>query len=191
YNTEEDPYEVPRDADNDDILTEATWLHVLPNDESTLTDDIAWLDRDANRFNGFISPLDEDDPNGQVAGSSNQPYGTDEARGAFLYRQFIAVYDDVAPTVEDITGDLVFEDQDGNCAEPVVLTIDVDDACTSDEDYTGEAELDPFFEDVDGDGNLTLADFVPTADPGLQPNVTNNNDGTFTISFGVELPIGR
>ncbi|MEM8583975.1 MAG: T9SS type A sorting domain-containing protein [Bacteroidota bacterium] len=191
YSTEAGPYVVPRDADNDNILEEVTWLHVLPNDESTLSDDVAWLDRDGNRFNGFISPLDDDNPNGQVPGDSNQPYGTDESRGAYLYRQFIKVYDDTPPTVENATEDLVFEDQDGTCAEPVVLTINVDDACTSPDDYTASAELDPFFMDIDGDGLLTLADFVPTGDPILAPNAVNNGDGTFTVSFNVDLPIGR
>ncbi|MEL6803860.1 MAG: hypothetical protein AAFO91_08785, partial [Bacteroidota bacterium] len=161
YGTEAGPYVIPRDADNDNILEEVTWLHVLPNDESTLSDDVAWLDRDGNRFNGFISPLDDDNPNGQVPGSSSQPYGTDESRGAYLYRQFIKVYDDTPPAVANETEDLVFEDKDGTCAEPVVLTISVDDACTSPDDYTASAELDPFFMDIDGDGLLTLADFVP------------------------------
>ncbi|MEO0626443.1 MAG: hypothetical protein AAFY91_05610, partial [Bacteroidota bacterium] len=191
YGTEAGPYVIPRDADNDNILEEVTWLHVLPNDESTLSDDVAWLDRDGNRFNGFISPLDDDNPNGQVPGSSSQPYGTDESRGAYLYRQFIKVYDDTPPAVANETEDLVFEDQDGTCAEPVVLTISVDDACTSPDDYTASAELDPFFMDIDGDGLLTLADFVPTSDPVLAPNAVNNGDGTFTVSFNVDLPIGR
>ncbi len=189
YNTEEDPYMVPRDADGDDILEERTWLHVLPRDVSTLNDDIAYLDRDGNRFNGFISPLDEHDPNGQVFGSSTEPYGTDEARGGFLYIQFIKVYDDVAPEVTVVTPE-PFEDEDGDCAEPVELGFTVSDECTNAADYTATAELDPFFQDVDADGVLTLADFVPTGSPALQPNVVNNGDGTFTITFNVDLPLG-
>ncbi|MEM7575017.1 MAG: hypothetical protein AAF433_19080, partial [Bacteroidota bacterium] len=189
YSTEEDPYTIPRDADGDDFLEEQTWLHILPRAISTLDDDIAYLDRDNNRFNGFISPLDLHDPNGQVFGSSTEPYGTDESRGAFLYRQFIKVYDDVAPEVTTVNPD-PFEDEDGNCTEPVELGFTVADDCTTADDYTATAELDAFFQDIDGDEILTLADFVPTAAPALQPNVVNDN-GSFTISFDVELPLGR
>ncbi|MEM6398295.1 MAG: T9SS type A sorting domain-containing protein [Bacteroidota bacterium] len=191
YGTEAAPYVIPRDADGDDILEERTFLHVLPRNQSTEDDDIAWLDRDNNRFNGFISPLDDDDPNGQVPGASDQPYGTDASRGAFLYRQFIKVYDDTPPVVTTITDDLVFEDLEGSCDEPVVIDISVVDACSTPDDYTATAELDPFFMDIDGDGILTLADFVPTDNTALFPNAVNNNDGTFTVSFNVNLPIGR
>ncbi|MEM7574909.1 MAG: fasciclin domain-containing protein [Bacteroidota bacterium] len=190
YNTEEDPYIVPRDADNDDFLEEQTWLHVLPNDESTTLDDVAWLDADGNRFNGFISPLDDDDPNGQVPGSSSEPYGTDESRGAFLYRQFIKVYDDVAPVITTVDPDGPFNDDDGDCAAPVELGFSVADECTGIDAYDAEVELDAFFEDIDDDGVLTLADFVPTGAPALQPIVTPNGDGTFTVEFGVDLPLG-
>ncbi|MEO0787686.1 MAG: dockerin type I domain-containing protein [Bacteroidota bacterium] len=190
YSTEEDPYTVPRDADNDDILTEPTYLHVLPNNTNTLSDDVAWLDRDDNRFNGFISPLDDDDPNGQVPGASSQPYGTDESRGAYLYRQFIKVYDDINPEllVEDQGP---FEDVDGNCTEEVVFDFVLTDNCTSADDHSVTVELDAFFEDVDGDGDLTLADFVPVFDPSIAPSAVNNGNDTFTVSFNSELPLGR
>ena len=190
YNTEEDPYIVPRDADDDDFLEEATWVHVLPRDESTTLDDIAWLDSDGNRFNGFLQPLDDDDPDGAVPGSSSEPYGTDESRGAFLYRQFIKVYDDVAPVITTVDPDGPFNDDDGDCAAPVELGFSVADECTGVDAYDAEVELDPFFEDVDGDGVLTLADFVPTGAAALQPIVTDNGDGTFTVEFGVDLPLG-
>ncbi|MEM8584325.1 MAG: T9SS type A sorting domain-containing protein [Bacteroidota bacterium] len=192
YSTEEDPYVVPRDADNDDVLEEDTWLHVLPNSTATTFDDVAWLDRDGNRFNGFISPLDEDDPNGQVPGSSSEPYGTDESRGAFLYRQFIKVYDDVAPEITVVDPDGPFTDDDGDCVAPVTLEFSVFDDCTSVDDYDAEVELDAFFEDVDGDGFLTLADFVPASGPGI-PSVivTPNGDGSFDIDFSADLPLGR
>ena len=190
YSTEEDPYTIPRDADNDDILTEPTYLHVLPNNTNTLADDIAWLDNDANRFNGFISPLDDDDPNGQVPGSSNQPYGSDESRGAYLYRQFIKVYDDINPELV-LEEQEPFRDVDGNCTEEVVIDFTLTDNCTSPDEYSATVELDAFFEDTDGDGELTLADFVPVNDPAIAPNVVNNGDSTFTITFNSELPIGR
>lgn len=189
YGTEADPYVIPRDADGDDFLEEDTWLHVLPRDASTLTDDIAWLDQDANRANGFLTPLDLHDPNGQVFGASTEAYGTDAARGAFLYRQFIKVYDDVAPELTLGTMD-EFEDFDGDCAEPVVLDFELFDACTSPAGYTATAELDAFFMDTDGNEDLNLADFVPSTSPELQPTVINNGDGTFTVSFGVALPLG-
>ncbi|MEM7575506.1 MAG: hypothetical protein AAF433_21560 [Bacteroidota bacterium] len=190
YNTEEDPYVVPRDADNDDFLEENTWVHVVPNGLGTLTDDVAWLDNDNNRNNGFISPLDDDDPNGQVPGSSAQPYGTDESRGAFLYRQFVKVYDDIAPELTIVNPDPI-EDIDGSCDETVELGFMLTDNCTSVDEFSATAELDAFFGDTDGDGSLTLADFVPSSDPTLQPNVVNNQDSTFTVSFDVNLPLGQ
>ncbi|MEM6395744.1 MAG: hypothetical protein AAF741_05305 [Bacteroidota bacterium] len=197
YTTEEDPYVIPRDADNDDILEEDTWLHVLPRSVDTPFDDVAALDRDGNRGNGFISPLDEDDPPfmpggpaGQVPGNSDEGYGTDESRGAFLYRQFIIVYDDVNPELTVVNPDGPFTDDDGDCVAPVSLEFSIFDACTSVDEYGAEVELDAFFQDQDGDNILTLADFI--ADPGVTTiTVTPNGDGTFDIDFADELPLGR
>ncbi|MEL6668015.1 MAG: hypothetical protein AAFP08_03540, partial [Bacteroidota bacterium] len=161
YTTEEDPYIIPRDADGDDVLEEETFLHVLPNGLGGIDDDVALLDNDANRNNGFISTLDlhEVTP-GLVFGASTQPYGTDESRGSFLYRQFIAVYDETPPvlTLPDLDP---FEDLDGNCTEVVEIDFTLIDECISVDDYVTSAELDAFFTDQDGDEILTLADFVP------------------------------
>ncbi|MEM7574123.1 MAG: HYR domain-containing protein [Bacteroidota bacterium] len=191
YASEEDPYIIPRDADNDDFLEEATWLHVLPRSLNTINDDIAWLDTDANRSNGFLATLDlHETPAGLVFGATTEPYGTDEARGAFLYRQYIKVYDDVPPVLT-VTNPAPFEDTDGDCVEPVEIGFTVSDDCVTPDDYSATAELDAFFADQDGDDLLTLADFVPTFEPSLQPNVINNLDGTFTINFDSQLPLGR
>ncbi|MEM6395251.1 MAG: T9SS type A sorting domain-containing protein [Bacteroidota bacterium] len=188
YGTEAPPYEIPRDADGDNILEEPTWLHVVPEALGTLSDDIAYLDRDGNRFNGFIAPLDEDNPNGLEPGGSDQPYGTDPSRGAFLYRQFIRVYDDEAPGLDIVQPDPI-GDQDGDCAEDVVINFTITDACTNPEDYGQFAQLDAFFGDINGDGELNIADFVPSANL-VNGEVTNNMDGTFTINLA-SLPLGR
>ncbi|MEM7573611.1 MAG: T9SS type A sorting domain-containing protein [Bacteroidota bacterium] len=188
YSTEEDPYTIPRDADDDNFLEERTWLHVLPRAINTLDDDIAYLDRDNNRFNGFISPLDLHDPNGRVFGSSTEPYGTDESRGAFLYRQFIKVYDDVAPELTVTIPD-TFEDEDGDCVEDVELGFTIADACTSADDFGALVQLDAFFGDTDGNDVLNLADFITTSNL-VNGEVTNNGDGTFTVNLD-NLPLGR
>ncbi|MEM6395961.1 MAG: SdrD B-like domain-containing protein [Bacteroidota bacterium] len=194
YTTEEDPYVIPRDADNDDILEEPTFLHVMPRSLNTLTDDIARLDRDNNRNNGFISPLDEDDVDGtvagQVPGNGPQPYGTDESRGAFLYRQFVKVYDEIPPVLT-FEEQGPFEDLDGSCDEEVIIDFTLTDNCISPDDFDALVSLDAFFADVDGDGVLTAADFVPDNLPQFAPIATNNGDGTFTVTFNNNLPLGR
>ncbi|MEM8582752.1 MAG: T9SS type A sorting domain-containing protein [Bacteroidota bacterium] len=188
YSTEANPYNVPRDADDDNILEEPTWLHVVPEALSTLSDDIAYLDRDGNRFNGFIAPLDDDNPGGLVPGSSNQPYGTDEARGAFLYRQFIKVYDDEAPELTVVQPE-PFGDEDGDCVEDVVLNFNINDDCTAAVNYDAFVQLDAFFGDINGDGDLNAADFVPSVNL-VNGEVTNNLDGSFVINLA-SLPLGR
>ncbi|MEO0789081.1 MAG: T9SS type A sorting domain-containing protein [Bacteroidota bacterium] len=188
YSTEANPYNVPRDADDDNILEEPTWLHIIPEALNTLSDDIAYLDRDGNRFNGFIAPLDDDNPGGLVPGSSTQPYGTDEARGAFLYRQFIKVYDDVAPELTVVQPE-PFGDDDGDCVEDVVLNFNINDDCTAAINYDAFVQLDAFFGDVNGDGELNAVDFIPSSNL-VNGEVTNNLDGSFTINLA-SLPLGR
>ncbi|MEO0787580.1 MAG: hypothetical protein AAFY36_02895 [Bacteroidota bacterium] len=189
YSTEADPYVVPRDANNNDILEEPTWLHILPLSTETLADDIAYLDQDANRFNGFIAPLDEDDPNGVVPGDGPQGYGNDESRGGFLYRQFIKVYDDTAPVL-GLGDEQTFVDLDGDCSESPVLSILLSDACTAVEAYQLDVELDLFFNDIDGDDTLTLADFIAVGPGGAQPIASNLGNDSFDISFSEGLPLG-
>ncbi|MEM6397404.1 MAG: hypothetical protein AAF741_13735 [Bacteroidota bacterium] len=190
YSTEADPYIVPRDANDNNDLEEQTWLHVLPLSMASLNDDIAYLDQDGNRQNGFISPLDLNDPGGQVLGDGAQGYGTDESRGGFLYRQFIQVYDDIAP-VFTIAEQPVFEDIDGDCAENPTLSFQLSDACTDALSYQVEADIDLFFSDRDGDDTLTLADFVPIP-PGNQEAVVNNlGNDSFDINFTSGLPLGQ
>ncbi|MEO0625739.1 MAG: hypothetical protein AAFY91_02045 [Bacteroidota bacterium] len=172
YDTESDPYSVPRDADNDDFLEEITVLHVLPGAISTvLDDDIAYLDNDTNRDNGFISPLDDGDPLGQEEGENEEfGYGMDEARGAFRYRQFIGVYDEQPPNIDLSTLMANGVDADGNCVDDYTFSFEVQDNCTQ-QGITTTVELDLFATDKDGDGVYTLADFMPV-------NVEDHSEGS-------------
>ena len=197
YDTESDAYRVPRDADNDDVLEEITVLHVTPGDLTEfLEDDIAYLDNDNNRNNGFISPLDNGDPFGQVQGDDEDAgYGMDASRGAFRYRQFIKVYDEEAPNID--IGSIIASglDEDGDCREDYQFTYVVQDNCTS-QGITSTVELDVFATDIDGDGVYTLADFM-----GVPVDDFSDGEGQMLLtshSFNVEitatirdLPIGR
>jgi len=104
YNTFGEPYQIPRDYDGDNNLRERTFLYVEPFDASTTLDDKAFLDSDAIfGNNNFALELDNgndfdelDDNNGVV---DDQPYATDDSRGAFRYFQFLKVQDEVSPQI--------------------------------------------------------------------------------------------
>ena len=183
YNTENDLYLVPRDADNDGVLNEATFLHVTPGaTTTTLTDDIAFLDRDNNRTNSStIANLDTGD-GGLVAGMSAAGYGLDGSRGGFLYRQFIKVYDNTAPVVNitEAEGGLALDD---TCLGDIDLNFMVMEEC-SPESVGVTASIDQFIPA----GTFTLANF--NADQNVTAAVTVNADSTYTIDLN-GLPIGR
>ncbi|MEM7572715.1 MAG: hypothetical protein AAF433_07435 [Bacteroidota bacterium] len=197
YDTESDAYRVPRDADNDDVLEEPTTLHITPGELTEfLEDDIAFLDNDNNRNNGYISPLDDSDPFGQVEGADDElGYGMDASRGAFRYRQFVKVYDEQAPNIDIGTLSSSGLDQDGDCLEDYQFSFVVQDNCTS-HGITSTVELDVFATDNDGDGVYTLADFM-----GVPVDDYSNEEGEMLLtshSFDTEinatirdLPIGR
>ncbi|PHI19901.1 hypothetical protein CEQ90_10135 [Lewinellaceae bacterium SD302] len=187
YNTIDEAYAIPRDADGDGILDmDTTVLHVIPNQDG-LADDVAFLDRDVNRFNfNAIGNLDTGD-GGILAGSDVEGYGLDGSRGAFTYVQFIKVYDDTPPTLV-VTDSTDFCSFDGvNCDADVSLNFSIDDEC-SPASVNATVELDAFI-NPGADGIYTLADFV--ADGGnVTDAITNNGDGTFTINLP-DIPIGR
>jgi hypothetical protein len=187
YNTENDAYFIPRDVDNDNNLSEATYLHILPRNETTLNDDLAILDRDndpSNNNGSFITNLDTGD-GGILDGSNMAGYGQDGSRGAFIYQQFIKVYDNTAPTL-DVDGSVTeFCDEDGDCVEEAILTFEIDDLC-SPTAINATVTLDAFI-NAGADDIYTLADFV--ADGGSVTNNTTNVGGNFTTTL-TDLPFG-
>jgi hypothetical protein len=186
YSTLDPAYEIPRDADNDNILiNDTTVLHVIPNADG-LGDDVALLDRDVNRNNfNTIGALDTGD-GGTETGSDPAGYGMDGSRGAFIYHQFIKVYDNNAPTLVVTEPDSAFCSITNDCVADVELGFTITDEC-SPEFVNAIVELDAF-RNPGPDGIYTLADFV--ADGGnVTSAVTNNMDGTFTVNLA-DLPIG-
>ncbi len=198
YNGEEDPYIIPRDADEDNNLEEETFLHILPRSFNTIEDDVAVLSRTQDRSGtNLIALLDRDDVGqdgfaglGGVAdgASLTNGYGLDGSRGHFRYRQFIKVYDNVAPviTAEDLATPVC--DEDGDCVADVPLSFSVVDGC-SPEAVQVSISLDRFREDRNGDGIFTLADFV--ADGGLiQTGISRDSAGNYSLLLP-GLPFGE
>ncbi|MEM9836621.1 MAG: hypothetical protein AAF828_08970, partial [Bacteroidota bacterium] len=186
YNTEDPAYRIPRDADNDNNLTEDTYLHILPNSEATLTDDVAILDRDNNPNNSnTIASLDTGD-GGILPGSDAAGYGQDGSRGAFTYQQFVKVYDDEAPTLV-ITQPENGQDVDGDCVDDIAINFTIADDC-SPASVNATAQLDAFINDSNADGVFTLAEFVN--DGGDVTSAISGSGGNLTINLA-DLPPGR
>jgi hypothetical protein len=187
YGTLAAPYDIPRDADNDGLLNEITVVHVLPNNRTTLNDDVAQLDRDLIRTN-FNAIGNLDTGNGGIRpGADPAGYGQDRSRGAFRYQQFIKVYDNTAPVIVTATSSVTFPDNDGNCVADATLTFSVSDECTTTANSVTYA-LDAFI-DPGTDGIYSLADFV--ADGGQVAGVlTNVGNGNFSLLLR-DLPFGE
>lgn len=194
YNGEDDAYIIPRDADDDDDLSEVTYLHVLPGeDDGVTTDDIAELDRDAdwtnNRTTGdksFIAFLDTGD-GGILDGSAEAGYGLDGSRGSFLYRQFIKVYDDEAPELSVIRPDGPGLDNDGDCLGNIELSFTVGDDC-SPASVGIQTLLDLDLTDHNGDSEFTLNEFEASED--VTDHIVSLGGGDYNINLD-DLPIGR
>ncbi|WP_187270857.1 T9SS type A sorting domain-containing protein [Neolewinella aurantiaca] len=111
YDGNGDFYTIRRDADNDGNYEESTFLHVIPNGNTDAGDDVAVLDQDSDRDNlNNIGFLDVDDNFGAFGTDSDNDgdtgYADSESRGAFRYVQFIKVYDNIAPTITNISSDV-------------------------------------------------------------------------------------
>ena len=199
YNTLGDPYLIRRDADGDGNLNERVYVHLLPGNPAILSDDSAILDNDANRNNGnaipfaFI-PVDDgddndgsDDNNGndsedsQAANGVGFPYGTDDSRGAFLYYQFISVYDEVAPVIDATAPVECFAAQGANCTGSVQLSFSATDACTAADQLDVRVELD---EDFTATTGFTRDRFL------LDAEVNRDGDGNVTVSLN-NVPVGN
>ena len=184
YNSFGDFYNIPRDADFDGNFNEATYLHIIPGDNLDADDDVAVLDRDADRTNNNnIRFLDPDDAlnntdNEDRDNDGDTGYADSESRGAFRYIQYIKVFDNVAPQITNISSDVAdSEDCDGG---GIQIDFTVFDEC-SPTNVTAVATLDIDY-DVSSGFNavrgLTDAELI------------SNGDGTFNVILE-DLPIGQ
>lgn len=182
YDGNGDFYTVRRDADNDGNFDESTFLHVIPNGNTDAGDDVAILDRDANRANSNnIGFLDIDDLTGGGSDSDNDNdtgYADSRSRGAFRYVQYIKVYDDTAPTVTNINSDVTNSvDCDGG---GIQIDYTLLDDCRG-ANLSTQVELDLNF--IAGGGfNATR---LLTSD-----EVLADGDGRFNVIL-TELPVGQ
>jgi hypothetical protein len=178
YNTFGQPYQIPRDYDQDNNLYERTFLYIDPLDILKPSDDIAYLDNDNIALNhGYRRLLDDgndndgtDDNNGDD-NIDNNPYGTDFSRGAFNYVQFVRVYDEVPPQIIATAPRECFEALSANCTGDVSLQFELTDDCTAPDQVSVRIELD---EDYDG-LEFTRSRFL------LDGEIASNNEGDFTV----------
>lgn len=198
YNQIGEPYVIRRDPDGDGDQTERVFVHLLPGDVTTIEDDAAILDTDANRTNGnpipfaFIPVDDGDDNDGSDDNNSNDSeetqaangigfaYAQDDSRGSFLYYQFIAVFDEVAPEVTVVAPEECFAAQSANCTGSVELSFNATDACTSAEQLNVRVELDRDFSATDG---FSRDRFL------LESEFSGNAAGDFNVSLA-NVPVG-
>ncbi len=188
FSTLGDPYVIPRDADQDGIVGEQVILAITPGpSNATINDDIAILDNDLNRFNGYINELDTHD-GGLVPGGNNFGYGRDNSRGYFLYRQFIAVFDNNAPEINLANSNQIAYDDLNSCRANYTTQFAIEDECSM-AGVTVRVELDLYALDVNGDDIFSANEFVPT-------RTLNNNelvftgDGNFRINL-TSVPLGH
>lgn len=188
YNTLGDPYTIPRDADGNGVPGEVVVVRVTPGaSNATINDDIAFLDRDMNLANGFINELDLHD-GGLVAGSSTFGYGRDNSRGGFLYRQFIAVFDNQAPTINFDASNTVADDNLNTCRAQFTTQFAIEDECSM-ASVRVNVDLDLFTEDINGDGFFSASEFRLTRT--LNANeVVYLGEGDFRVITN-NVPIGN
>jgi hypothetical protein len=177
YNTLGEPYLVPRDYDGDNNLREDVFLYVRPLSTSTVSDDIAYLDGD-NIFenNNFADPLDPG-----AAGDSDNPYGTDDSRGAFRYYQYVKIRDEVAPQIVADDEEICFSATSVNCTGPVSLAFELTDNCTRQDQLGVRVELD-----------VNYTSTVPFSRTRflLDGEVNNDAEGNYLVSLE-NIPVGN
>ncbi len=175
-------YTVRRDADNDNNFEEPTFLHVVPNGNSDASDDVAILDRDADRTNNNnITFLDIDDLTGGEFDSDNDGdsgYANSISRGAFRYIQFIKVYDNNAPTITNISSD-VTNSTDCN-GGGIQIDYTVTDDCVG-ANLTSRVDLDLDYVPATGFNLTRILD---------NSEIVSDGNGNFNVLLP-ELPIGE
>ena len=177
YNTLGEPYQVPRDYDGDNNLREDVFLYVRPLNTNTLTDDIAYLDGD-NVFenNNFADPLD---PGPQ--GDSDNPYGTDDSRGAFRYYQFVKIRDEIAPQIVADNEETCFSATSINCTGSVLLNFELTDNCTRQDQLGVRVELDVNY--------VSTSPFARTRFL-LESEISSDAEGNYSVSLD-NVPVGN
>lgn len=177
-------YQIPRDADGDNNFGESTFLHVIPGGNTNALDDVAILDQDNNRNNsnsiGFLDPDDNNSGPIEVDGDNDGDtgYGNSVSRGAFRYVQFVKVYDNVAPTITNVSAE-AGENTDCEGGD-ITIAYTVAEECTP-KDVSTTAELD--------------LDYVASAGFNASRTVSaneiiNNGNGAFSVQLK-EIPGGE
>ena len=171
YNTLGDPYVLPRDFDGDNNLREDVFLYVLPGDETTTGDDVAVMDVDAVPGNGnYTWPVDE----GPDGDDPTAVYAADDSRGAFLYRQFVKIQDEVSPQVVADNINTCFSATSANCTGSATIEFEVSDNCTAVDQLIVSAELD---EDYDASGIFVRDRFL------LPGEISMDAEGNVTVNL--------
>jgi hypothetical protein len=163
---------VPRDANGDGNLLQATVLHVLPAGNADLTDDRLVLDQDLDPSSG--NEIRELVPN----------YGSSDRRGFFRYVQFVQVYDEDAPAlqVETPENGLAFS---LDCTAEVVFNFSAIDDCSF---ANTSLSIDLDAVDVNGDGQWSGIDF--DADRIVDAAELQGDAETGIVAEVGDLPIG-
>lgn len=159
---------VPRDYDSDGNLDEPTFVHLFPNQELAVADDVALLDNDGIRNNGGFTP----------ALVSN--YGSSPNRGGFIYTQIIRVRDGIAPSVAFTEPATCFALSGVECTGTATLAYSLTDECTEPTFITNLVELD-----IDYNGATFIRTRFLVAD-----EVEALGDGTYALTVAA-LPEGE
>ncbi len=188
YNGSSAAYTIPRNADANNVVGEAIWLHVTPGSGPGIQNDLAFLDRDQDRNNqNSTANLDTGD-GGLLAGSHPGGYGVDGSRGAFRYQQFVKVFDHTPPVLLLPQPEAPGLAMDNSCLGSISLPFRVDDLC-SPGSVNFSAQLDIFIDDSNGDGIFTLTEFMPSRDVSATI-ASDSTAGDFTIQL-TGVPIGE
>jgi hypothetical protein len=193
YNTLGQAYVIPRDIDGDNDNSERTFVHLLPLDQTTDDDDVAWIDTDGDRNNGFSRQVDDgndndgtDDFNGNDSENSQAPngigyaYAQDNSRGSYVYYQFASIYDEVAPEITVDTPAECFGAQGVNCTGSVELTFQLSDACTVINQIGARLEIDGDYIEANG---FVRNRFL------LEGESSTDGAGNYTINLN-NVPVG-
>lgn len=199
YNTLGEPYLIRRDADSDDDLSEPVFVHLLPGNPLTAEDDEAQLDDDAIRGNRsrilaaftLVDDGDDNDGSDDQNGADNEDdqapngigfaYAQDDSRGAFLYHQYISVFDEAPPVISSTATESCFSAQNLNCTGSVQLAFQTSDACTAAEALAVRVALDEDFNEATG---FLRSRFL------LATEVSSTPAGNYTISLQ-NVPVGQ
>lgn len=199
YNTLGEPYLIRRDADGNGDFSERVYVHLLPGDPATTADDVAILDNDGIRTNAntvlfpFIPVDDGDDNDGSDDQNDNDSedtqapngigfaYAQDNSRGAFLYHQFISVFDEVAPSITTVEPTECFGAQSLNCTGDVSLNFTATDVCTAPNQMDVRVELDEDYNETNGFGRDRFL---------LDGEFSQDGAGNYTVSLS-NVPVGE